>query len=116
MTNVKLFDFATREDSLSEEAWTGKGMRLFSMRKYNDALICINRAIQLNPSFVQAWLGKSLIFIDLGKYDDSLIYIDRTLQLDPLNVTAWMGKSLILKNLVASLKPMLPLLGQDAGV
>lgn len=51
-------------------------------QNYMVAIANINKAIAIDPKFVEAYLSKAGIYAELKKYDSSVIYFERALQLD----------------------------------
>src|SRR5665647_391689 len=51
-------------------------------QNYAAAIANINKAIVIEPKFVEAWLSKAGIYADLKKYDSSVIDFEKALQLD----------------------------------
>ncbi|MDQ1282731.1 MAG: hypothetical protein QG666_520, partial [Euryarchaeota archaeon] len=50
--------------------WVYKGFALEDLERYDESLICFDRAIEIDPQAANAWLGRSLIFLDLGREDE----------------------------------------------
>jgi outer membrane protein OmpA-like peptidoglycan-associated protein/tetratricopeptide (TPR) repeat protein len=51
-------------------------------QKYDAAIANIDKAIAIDPKFVEAWLTKAGIYADQKKYDSSVINFEKALQLD----------------------------------
>ncbi|MDB5279966.1 MAG: OmpA/MotB domain protein [Ferruginibacter sp.] len=51
-------------------------------QKYDAAIADIDKAISIDPKFVEAWLTKAGIYADQKKYDSSVINFEKALQLD----------------------------------
>jgi len=41
-------------------AWNTKGNALYKLSRYEEAIFCYNRAIEIEPLFVRAWHNKKL--------------------------------------------------------
>ncbi|CAD8177405.1 unnamed protein product [Paramecium octaurelia] len=39
-----------------------KGLALYTLNKYNEAIVCYVKAIQIDPNYADAYLNKGLIF------------------------------------------------------
>ena len=52
--------------------WTKKGVALYNQGKDDDALICFEKALELNSSFMKAWCDKGNALESLGRYDEAL--------------------------------------------
>ena len=55
----------------SKELWNNLGTFLWNDRKYEEALACIDRALQLDPTFFKAFYNRALILEDIGQYDEA---------------------------------------------
>jgi outer membrane protein OmpA-like peptidoglycan-associated protein/Tfp pilus assembly protein PilF len=51
-------------------------------QKFDAAIANIDKAISIDPKFVEAWLTKAGIYADQKKYDSSVINFEQALQLD----------------------------------
>ncbi len=58
--------------------------------KYASAIAKINRAITIEPRFVDAYLSKAGIYANLKKYDSSVIDFEKGIQLDPVYSTTYL--------------------------
>src|SRR5206468_3221696 len=66
--------------------------------RYEEALKCYDRALEIDPTFVNLYYGKGIIFVTLGRYDEALKCYDRALEIDPEYPYAWNGKGNVLYN------------------
>jgi tetratricopeptide (TPR) repeat protein len=57
------------------------------------ALQDCNRAIELNPKFINAYFRRGLIFVELGDLELALLDFDLTLNLDPQHTDAYIQRS-----------------------
>jgi Flp pilus assembly protein TadD len=48
-------------------AWSTKGAVLVEQGKYNEALPALDKAIQLNPNYIDAWHNKGVALKLLGR-------------------------------------------------
>jgi len=83
--------FSVVNESNSVE-WNNKGVALSRQGNYNEALICFDKALELDPEFAYALNGKGNALYKLGNYDEALICFEKALELDPKFVNAWNGK------------------------
>jgi len=83
------------------EAWEllCKGLSLLNLGKYQEALACCGRALELDSRYANAWFGKGVSLLNLGKYQEALACYGRALELDPRHVAAWLNKGIALLNL-----------------
>jgi len=71
----------------------------YSLQKRDSALIAINKAIELEATFLPAYLYGSSSSMEEGKYELSIKYINVALMLEPANATAWFYKGVALMEL-----------------
>ena len=67
-------------------AWYNKGVMLPDDSE--EAMKCFDKAIELEPEFVDAWLNKGYTLHHLGKREESIVCIRKVLELDPNNELA----------------------------
>ena len=67
-------------------AWYNKGVMLLDGSE--EALKCFDKAVELDPEFVDAWLNKGYTLHHLGKREESIMCIRKVLELDPNNELA----------------------------
>jgi TolB-like protein/tetratricopeptide (TPR) repeat protein len=77
-------DQALSLDPESAEVWTGRGLYLYRLGEYQEAVAALRRALAINPSLVDArqWLANSLN--RLGELDESFRARKEVLVRDPL--------------------------------
>ena len=59
------------------------------MGKYENAIKCYNKVIDLNPSDVDALFNRGLAYYSLGKYNESLECWNVIVKNNPLEANAW---------------------------
>ncbi len=72
--------------------WNNKGSTLDNLGKYDDAIYCYNKALELDPLYTDAWYNKGLALKNMEKYDDAIYCYNKALELDPLYTDAWSSK------------------------
>ena len=82
-----------------EITWHNKGAGFLKQGKIREAVECLDKAIEINPSFELPWIDKARIFSDAQKYDEALEYADKALGLRHNSVDALKMKGTILINL-----------------
>jgi len=55
-------------------------MALYRSKKYEEALECINKVLELNPSHLDALNRKGSILHDLNKYDEALQCFNKVIE------------------------------------
>ena len=67
--------------------------------RYKDALVVIDKAIELNPEKTNYYYIKGDILFNLREYKDALAFIDKFIELDPKIQLSYSMKSRILKRM-----------------
>lgn len=76
-----------------------RGNFYYNFKKYDDALLMYNKALQINPNFPEAWGNISKIYGILNKNEKALVYIEKALEISPKFSEAWIGRGSIFINL-----------------
>ncbi|MGO8987309.1 MAG: tetratricopeptide repeat protein [bacterium] len=82
-----------------EITWHNKGAGLLKQGKIREAVECLDKAIEINPSFELPWIDKAKILLDAQKYDEAMEYADQALGLHRNSAEALKTKGTILVNL-----------------
>ena len=85
--------------SVKAADWVTKGNGFLGSKKYEDALECFDRAIEIDPDYEGAWNNKGTTLSRMGKYEDAIKCYDRALKINPKYIPAWTNKSVELKEL-----------------
>jgi tetratricopeptide (TPR) repeat protein len=81
------------------EAELNLGFAYYSIDKRDSALIAINKAIELEPTFMPAYLYGSSFSLEEAHYELAIKYINVALMLEPTNATALFYKGVALMEL-----------------
>src|SRR5207253_2236366 len=76
-------------------AWNNKGLAFHRLGKYEEAIKCYDKALEIDPNYVTAWNNKGYTLDKLGKYKEAIKWYDKALKTDPKYVTAWDDKGLV---------------------
>jgi tetratricopeptide (TPR) repeat protein len=79
--------------------WSNKGVSLSELERYEEALDCYARALNLTAELKEVWNNKGLALRGLHRYSEALDSFDRALALDPSFALAWRNKALTLDSL-----------------
>jgi tetratricopeptide (TPR) repeat protein len=52
-------------------AWNGKGDVLYTLHRYDEAIVCYNKCIRINNDFIKGWFGKGKVLKKLKKYEEA---------------------------------------------
>jgi tetratricopeptide (TPR) repeat protein len=72
------------------------GYKLHEEGKYDEAIECYDKALEIDPNNADAWNSKGMILGNSGKdtLDNVIIYFDKALAIQPNNVAALRNKGL----------------------
>jgi tetratricopeptide (TPR) repeat protein len=69
--------------NFTAELWFEKGKDFWNNYDYADAIQCFEKALEVNPSYVDAWLYKSSSLQCLDRLTDSIEPLNKCLEIDP---------------------------------
>jgi tetratricopeptide (TPR) repeat protein len=78
------YNNVTRLDPENLVAWNSKGVVLFNLGKYEDALNAYYKAIEIDPKYAFAWNNIANALMVLGSYDEALSDFEKAIELDPI--------------------------------
>ncbi|MGD2250571.1 MAG: tetratricopeptide repeat protein [Candidatus Methanofastidiosia archaeon] len=93
------FIFFIELDPKYAEALFYKGLVLYNLERYDEALEAFNRAIKANPEYVDAWYSKGVILEIRKEYEEALEAYNKAIKLDPDNAVIWDSKGAVLHRL-----------------
>jgi tetratricopeptide (TPR) repeat protein len=80
---IKTGDVQVSRNELSVKEIILKGLALYNLRKYNEAMEYYDRAIKMDPNNAYAWYNKGNALYASGKYNEAMEYYDRAIKMDP---------------------------------
>jgi tetratricopeptide (TPR) repeat protein len=72
--------------------WSNKGISLGSLGRYEEAIVCLDTALELDPRCVAVWGNKGASLDILGRHEEAIHCYDKALELNPRNAAAWNNK------------------------
>lgn len=90
---------AAREIQDDAEVEMYLGFALYYLDQFEAALVCINKSIELDATYLPAYLYGGTFCLEQEEYDKGLQYLNLALRLDPQNVNAIMYKGIALVEL-----------------
>jgi tetratricopeptide (TPR) repeat protein len=89
--------FLTHEElrkdfNFSEDNYLSKGIFLFILKQYNDAINYFNGIIINNKSDKDAWLWKGNCLVDIRQYEDAIDCFNKVIELNKNNEYVWFFK------------------------
>lgn len=64
-------------------AWNNKGLSLASLKKYDEAIKCYDRAIDIDSKLKEAWYNKGRAYALKGDHENAIDCYSRALEIDP---------------------------------
>lgn len=68
-------------------------------KSYSNALLCYNKAIEVDPKSTEAWVRKGDLLGFYSKYSEAITCYDNAIRIDPKYKQAWNGKGKALEDL-----------------
>ena len=72
--------------------WLHKGVSLGALARHEEAIVCYDKALAIDPQDAYAWNNKGVSLAALGRRDEAIICYERALVIDPQDAKAWMNK------------------------
>jgi tetratricopeptide (TPR) repeat protein len=79
--------------------WSNKGTSLGRLGRFEEALLCLDKALELDSKYSAAWINKGHSLNNLSRFEEALQCLDNALELDPNNAPVWINKGYSLNNL-----------------
>jgi len=73
-------------------AWHVKGWKLYSLEKYDEAIIAYSKALELDNTNPHSWCGKGDAFFVLGRYQEAVDAYENATKLNPNLAHFWLNK------------------------
>jgi tetratricopeptide (TPR) repeat protein len=77
------------------DAYSKEGDALAAARKYGEAIVLYERAIEVNPESCEAWTNKAIALKALGRQREALECIGRALEIYPSPIAESLRESLL---------------------
>lgn len=79
--------------------WYKIGDQAFNDKHWNDALNAFNKAIKLNPQYMEAYFYRGNVYDELGDYEKAIVNYNRAIKLNPIYTDAYLYRGLAYNNL-----------------
>ena len=86
------------EQELGEVGWTNKGVSMNTFGRYEEAIKCHDKALEINPRSYVAWTNKGYSLSKLNRDVEAIECFDKALEINP-SENAWGGKGVSLSYL-----------------
>ena len=76
---------------MSEEVrvWFEKGLSLGKLGRYDEALECFDRALEIDPRKWDVWINKGDCLLWLNRLDEAIQCYDKALEIKPMAISVW---------------------------
>jgi tetratricopeptide (TPR) repeat protein len=75
------------------------GWNLINSKRYQNALLCLNKALNFTPDSSDVWFAKSNALFNLGRLEEAIASYDQALKIKPDDHQAWYNQGIALFNL-----------------
>lgn len=80
------------QKELEEWEWCNKGVSLGRLGKRQEAIVCYDKAIEINPVYANAWVSKADALNRLDKLQEAIVCYDKAIEINPRYAYAWYNK------------------------
>jgi tetratricopeptide (TPR) repeat protein len=95
--SILYFDIAIKYfPDKADKAYFNKAVSLHYLFRYEEALQCYDKAIEINPEFSFAYSNKGNVYKDLGKLDEAIKWYDKAIELTPEDSEPYICKGIAL--------------------
>ncbi len=84
--------------ALDAQEWNSKGVSFANLGSPDEALLCYDKAIELDPRLALAWNNKGVTLRALDRHEEAMRCYDKALDADPALAVAWRNKGAGLEN------------------
>ena len=96
---IECFDKVIEINPQDAKAYSGKGISLHGLGRYEEAIDCFDKVMQMDPQYAKAYNNKGAILSELGRNEEAIASYDKALEIDPQNAMAYNNKGAILSEL-----------------
>jgi len=93
---MALYDQALAIDSVGDDAvepWYNKGVLLLELERWEEALSCFERALEINPTRTDAWTNKGSVLLKQSRMEEAISCFETALEFNPQLANPWFGKA-----------------------
>ena len=79
--------------------WNNKAVSLEALKRYDEAIQCYEKALEIDPRCSDFWKGKGRVLGNVRRYEEATACYSKALEIDPRDAKTWAVKSAILNDL-----------------
>jgi tetratricopeptide (TPR) repeat protein len=79
--------------------WHKLGYQALNDKNWEDALNAFNKAIKLNPQYMEAYFHRGNVYDEIGDYEKAIVNYNRAIKLNPIYTEAYLFRGLAYNNL-----------------
>ena len=79
--------------------WNNKGTSLEKVGRYEEAIKCYDKALEVNPQQTETWFNKGNSLGSLGRFEEAIKCHDKALEINPQHPMGWNNKGVSLQDL-----------------
>ena len=72
-----------KADPRNVSALYNQGLALNQIKKYQDAITCFDRVLQIKPNDAPAYNNRAIAMAEIGNIDGAMEYYEKAIQSDP---------------------------------
>jgi tetratricopeptide (TPR) repeat protein/predicted Ser/Thr protein kinase len=85
-------------ERLTAADWNHKGISLYNIGRFEEAITCFDKALELNQKDALIWNNKGLALYKNKRFEEAVKCFDRALLLNPRYLSAWNNRGLALQS------------------
>lgn len=74
--------------------WYNKGIEYCQKQMPNEALLCFDKAVSIDPNYIDALIDKGTMLDVLNRFREAIEVYDWCLLIDPKNIKVWYNKAI----------------------
>ena len=86
----------TFSEAMSVSIHLREGSEFMNEGKYEEALEALDKALEVNPEYVEVLSAKGGLLMELGRYEEAVSVYDKATQVEPENAMLWNKKGKVL--------------------
>jgi tetratricopeptide (TPR) repeat protein len=72
--------------------WYNKGYSLHSLGRFEEAIVCYNKVLEISPRHKDAWNNKGNSLHSLGRFEEAVVCYNKAIEIAPRLMDAWYNK------------------------